>query len=153
MGTSVDGAPPAAAVRAAARGVVAAMAMSGVRRLWTGLGLQERTPPEDVLTETAPQVFLRVPRERRPAVVELAHWAYGGTAGAAFGLLPARVRRAAWSGPAYGIAVWALFEGVLAPALGLRHAKPGRPAERAAFLADHVLYGLIVAAHPAGRRP
>jgi hypothetical protein len=56
------------------------------------------------------------------------------------------VRRRRWAGPVYGVLAWAAFEVAIAPALGLprRHGK----AERLALLADHVLYGMVVAASP-----
>ena len=43
----------AEAIRGGARGAVAAMAMTGMRRVTTGLGLLERTPP-DALARDAP---------------------------------------------------------------------------------------------------
>jgi hypothetical protein len=48
----------------------------------------------------------------------------------------------------YGVLVWALFEAGIAPALGLAQAGQARIAERLAFLADHVLYGVVVAGLP-----
>ncbi|WP_235854838.1 DUF1440 domain-containing protein [Nonomuraea aridisoli] len=131
-------------VRAAAGGVVASMAMSGMRRLTTALGLVPKTPPESVLEKTAPKAFSRVPVERRPAVVELVHWMYGSTGGAAFGLLPRKVRERRWAGPVYGVLAWAAFETAIAPALGLPR-KGNTAAERLALLADHLLYGAVVA--------
>ena len=86
-----------------------------------------------------------IPRRRRRAAIELAHWGYGGGGGAVFAALPAGLRRLPLAGPVYGLAVWAGFEAVLAPALGLSQAKEPRPAERAALAADHLLYGLILA--------
>jgi hypothetical protein len=55
------------------------------------------------------------------------------------------------SGPAYGIATWSFFEGVLAPMLGLRKPSERPTSERAAIIADHVLYGLVVAGRPRRR--
>jgi len=126
------------------RGVVAAIAMSGVRSLTTGLGLVRMTPPEEIGTHGAAPLLARVPPERRAAALELAHWSYGGLGGAVFGALPLRGRTA---GVVYGLGLWALFEAVVAPALGA----PGRerPAsERLALAADHVLYGLVLGSRP-----
>ncbi|MFB4268987.1 hypothetical protein [Nonomuraea sp. GTA35] len=133
-------------VRAAARGAIASMAMSGLRQLTTALGMVPSTPPESVIERTAPTAFHNVPAERRPAVVEAVHWLYGAGGGAFFGCLPRAVRRRRWAGPVYGVLAWAAFEVAIAPALGLprRHGK----AERLALLADHVLYGMVVAASP-----
>ena len=129
----------------AASGIAAAMAMSGARRLTTELGLVEEVPPEAVLRQKTPLVFGMVSKEHHGAVIELVHWIYGGLGGAAFGLLPAGVRRARWAGPAYGLLAWTMFEAVLAPALGLEQAKRARPMERLMFALDHVLYGTLVA--------
>ncbi|MEV4169277.1 hypothetical protein [Nonomuraea sp. NPDC049709] len=132
--------------RAAARGAIASMAMSGLRQLTTALGLVPTTPPESVIERTAPTAFHRIPVDRRPAVVEMVHWLYGAGGGAVFALLPRAARRQPWAGPAYGVLVWAAFEMAIAPALGL-HRRHGT-AERLALLADHVLYGAVVAASP-----
>ena len=133
-------------IRGTARGVVAAMAMSGLRRMTTTLGLVADTPPEAVVEATLPGVFARIPEERRPVIVEAVHWAYGGAGGAAFGLLPRTLRRHPLAGPVYGVLVWTAFELAIAPALGLPHAERHKPEEEAALLADHLLYGAVVAA-------
>ena len=132
----------------AARGVVAAMAMSGMRRVTTGLGLLPATPPEEIAWEGVPRLFMRIPPRFRGEALELAHWSYGAAAGAAFGLLPDPVRRNVWSGPLYGLATWALFEGLVAPAFGLRSSAERTAGERIALIADHTLYGLVVGARP-----
>ncbi|MEO3795240.1 hypothetical protein ABGB14_33930 [Nonomuraea sp. B10E15] len=133
--------------RAAARGAIASMAMSGSRQFTTALGLVERTPPESVIERTAPRMFHKIPVGRRPALVEAVHWTYGAVGGAVFGLLPGAVRRRKWAGPVYGLLVWAAFETAIAPALGLPRRK-GTAVERIALLADHLLYGTVVGASP-----
>ncbi len=139
--------------RAFARGVVAAMAMSGMRKVTTGLGLVERTPPEQIAQEGLPGLFARIPTGLRGEAIELAHWGYGGVGGAAFGVLPRPVRRHTWAGPVYGLVSWALFEAAVAPLLGLRRAREARPVERLAIAADHVLYGIVVASTPWPHEP
>jgi len=134
--------------RAFARGVIAAMAMSGLRKVTTGLGLVEQIPPERVALEGVPALVRRIPPERRDVVVELSHWVYGGTGGAVFGLLPAGLRRQEWAGPLYGAGVWLGYELTLAPLLGLHRENEPSLAERAALIADHVLYGVVVASTP-----
>jgi hypothetical protein len=129
---------------AAMRGALGAMAMTGMRQFTTAVGLVEEVPPRAILRQKSKGLFHLVPRKRRRAVVELAHWAYGAQGGAVFGLLPGGLRRAPLAGPAYGLATWVLFEAVLAPALGLSQAKKPRPVERAALAADHLLYGFVV---------
>jgi uncharacterized membrane protein YagU involved in acid resistance len=78
-------------------------------------------------------------------VIELLHWSYGAAGGAGFALLPKRVRQGPrWAGPLYGLVHWLFFELVLAPVLGLSHAKRVRPVERAGLAADHLLYGFVL---------
>ncbi len=127
------------------RGAVAAMAMSGTRALTSSLGLIEQTPPEAVLHQSAPAMMAKLPRQRQAAVAELAHWAFGVVAGAGFGLLPLGLRRYRWAGAAYGVVVLTGFEVGIAPALGLSQAQHARPVERVIFLADHLLFGIVLA--------
>jgi hypothetical protein len=131
---------------AAKRGVVGAMAMTGMRRVTVGLGLVPKPPPVEIATEGMPSLFSRVPANLREEAVELAHWGYGAAAGAAFGALPPVLRCHRWSGPLYGLATWAFYEAVVTPALGLSGPKQRSTAERAAIIADHLLYGAIVGA-------
>jgi len=140
------------AIHAALRGTVAAMAMTGMRTWSVHVGLLDRTPPQAIADQRRVQGWLRhVPRSRRRAVVEALHWGYGAGGGAAFGLLPEAVRRAPWSGPLYGIALWLSFEFALAPALRLPEAGDLRPVERALLAVDHVLYGFVL--NEGHRRP
>lgn len=136
---------PRAMLRAAARGSMAAMAMSGMRKLTGELGLLEQAPPDAIFGQHPPWPLSRVPDSMRPALTELAHWGYGAVGGAMFIQLPSRVRRHPWAGLIYGVATWGAFEAVVAPALGLDQARRLRLVDRAAILADHVVYGAIVA--------
>jgi hypothetical protein len=131
--------------RAALRGVVAAMAMTGLRTVTVGLGLLPKPPPVEIATEGVPALFSLVPPALRSEAVELAHWAYGAAAGAAFVALPPSLRCRRWAGPTYGLGTWAFFEAV-APALGMRGPRERSLAERASIIADHLLYGAIVGA-------
>lgn len=135
----------------ALRGAIAAMAMTGMRVVTVGLNLLPKDPPEEIFEDALPQFLELVPREYWDEAIELAHWGYGAVGGATFALLPAAIRRHRWSGPAYGIAAWSFFEGVLAPMLGLRKPSERPTSERAAIIVDHVLYGLVVAGRPRGR--
>ena len=130
--------------RAAARGAVAAMAMTGMRVLTVELSVVERTPPEVLARQKARGLLRKVPRRRRRAAIELAHWTYGALGGAAFGTLPEALRTHRWAGPAYGLAVWLGFELGISPVLGLARADRLPVAELAALAADHVLYGVVV---------
>jgi hypothetical protein len=129
---------------AGVRGSIAAMAMTGMRAFTVDLGIVEEEPPQAVFKKKARGLIRQVPRNRRRAAIELAHWGYGALGGAAFALLPQRFRRAAWAGPAYGLLVWLAFEIGIAPALGLTQAQKLRLAEKAALALDHLLYGLVL---------
>ena len=134
-------------VRGAGRGVVGAMAMTGLRVLTTELGLVDQTPPAAVSGQRARGVralLRRAPRRQRRGLVEIAHWTFGAAGGAAFGALPDAVRRRPWAGPVYGLVVWLGFELGLAPVLGLSQAKRVRLVDRLALAGDHLLYGSVL---------
>jgi hypothetical protein len=137
-------APPTEIAHAGVRGAIASMAMSGMREFMRSAGLIEEEPPRAILRQKARGLLRMVPRGRRRAVIELAHWTYGAGGGFAFALLPDGLRRQPWAGPAYGLVLWLGFEAGIAPALGLSQAKRPRPIERAAFAADHLLYGYVL---------
>jgi hypothetical protein len=129
---------------AALRGAVAAMAMTGMRAFTTSLGIVEEPPPQAIFRQRARGLLKPVPRKRRRAVIELAHWSYGAAGGAVFAALPESLRRQPWAGPVYGLVVWGGFEVGLAPLLGLEQAKKPRPLERVGLAADHLLYGFVL---------
>ena len=122
-------------IHATLRGVIGAMAMTGVRVFAVHAG---------VIREDPPSRLVRKRRGRRPRwIVELVHWSIGGMLGMVYGLLPDALRRRAWSGPVYGLLTWLGFDAAVAPALGLERNWPkGR--ERAVFMADHLLYGFVL---------
>lgn len=134
--------------RAAWRGAVAAMAMSGMRRLTVSLGLVERPPPEEIAEEGVPGLFSKIPVEYREPAVELAHWSYGTGMGVTYGMLPRAVRSRPWFGIAFGLGSWAFFERVVAPMLRLRRPEQRKTSERVAIALDHVLYGVVVSHRP-----
>lgn len=139
--------PPAGvAARAGARGLVAAMAMTGLRQLTENVGLLEESPPKAIVEQHAPEPIHRLMDEHRAAVTELAHWAYGMGGGVAYSVLPDRIRAHPLTGPAYGLAVWLSFELGVAPLLGMPHARSRRPVSRLVLALDHVLYGVVVSA-------
>jgi ferritin-like metal-binding protein YciE len=138
--------------RAAARGLVAAMAMTGMRRVSKGLGLLEEAPPEAIAGRRARRLLRGLSNEQRDVAIELAHWGYGTAGGAAFGLLPKPVRRHPAAGPAYGLGVWLFFELVLEPVLGLGLPNRRKIVTRAMLVTDHVFYGVLVAGVPERER-
>lgn len=131
--------------RAGARGLVAAMAMTGTRTVAAGVAPGKRTPPAAIVEEHAPGLFSRLDEHHREAATELLHWAYGTGGGMAFGLLPARLRRFPGTGAAYGLAFWLAFEWGIAPVLGIEQEKERKAVWRVAIALDHVLYGVVVA--------
>ena len=131
-------------IHAAFRGVVGAMAMTGVRTLAQHAGVVREDPPARVARKQAKGLLRSVPRQRRGVVVELIHWGMGAAFGLVFGLLPERIRMKAWAGPAFGFLVWLGFDTVVAPALGLKQRRWPHGAERGVFLVDHLLFGLIL---------
>jgi uncharacterized membrane protein YagU involved in acid resistance len=142
-----ESAEPAGRLDGAARGIVAAMAMTGMRRLTKGLGLVEQAPPERMARQGFPRLLALVPPDHRDETIELAHWSFGAAAGVLYGSVPAAVRRQAWAGPVYGLATWLFFETILAPAvLGLTVQKDRPTGERLAIAADHLLYGAVLSA-------
>lgn len=136
---------PSALVRAGTRGLVAAMAMTGVRTVTTTLAPKEKSPPEAIVERFAPAMVLRSRDHRREAVTELLHWTYGAAGGAVFGLLPARLRGMPMTGPAYGLLVWLGFELAVAPALGVQRAEQRHVLWRLAVALDHMRYGVVAA--------
>jgi hypothetical protein len=141
---TADRAGPGELAHATLRGAVAAMAMTGMRAFTVDLGIVEESPPHAIFRQRARGLLRKVPRGRRRATIELAHWGYGAAGGLAFGLLPAKLRRRAWAGPVYGLLTWTGFEAGVAPALGLTQATQLRVGERAALAVDHLLYGLVL---------
>ena len=128
----------------ALRGVIAAMAMTGMRAFTVDFGLVEEPPPRAIIRQRLGFLLERVPKRRRRGAIELFHWAYGGAGGAAFAALPEKIRLQPWAGPAYGLGVWLSFELALAPGLGLEQAKRVRAIERVALAVDHLLYGFVL---------
>jgi hypothetical protein len=130
------------AIHATVRGVIGAMAMTGMRQLTYDLGLMRTTPPEMIAKHA--RGLKKIPKRRRTAVVVLLHWAVGAQGGFMYGLLPESVRRTRWSGPAFGIAIWAGFDAAIGPLLDVKKGDWPNARERATLIADHVLYGFVL---------
>jgi hypothetical protein len=135
---------PLPVLRAAGRGLVAAMAMSGTRSVTANLGLMEQPPPRKIVERHGPRPLQRLPESYVEAATEVFHWAYGTGGGLVFGLLPTKVRQHPLTGPAFGLVVWLGFELGIGPALGVEH-RQRRVMGRVMLGLDHVLYGVVVA--------
>ena len=132
--------------RAAVRGAVGAMAMTGMRTFTADLGLLRETPPQSIAKKRRPTGILSyVPKSRRRAFVEVMHWSVGVTGGAIFGLFPDELRRTSWFGPVYGLGILLSYDFGIAPLLGLKQSKRPKATEQAALIADHLVYGLVLA--------
>lgn len=132
-------------LRSSARGLAAAMAMTGIRTLTGNLGLLHKSPPDAIVERHLPPPMRRLPPERLDALTELAHWSYGTLGGAAYAVLPERAKGDRRVGPLYGLALWLAYEVVLAPLLDLRHTEQRSKRTRAMLALDHAMYGVIVA--------
>jgi hypothetical protein len=137
--------PASPGLRASARGLVASMAMTGMRAVTANTRLVHKSPPEAIVDRHAPRAIQQMSSEHRAVLTELAHWAYGSAGGWVFGRLPARLRTHPAAGPGYGLAVWLGFELAIAPLLGVSHVRHAPLLGRILVALDHVLYGVVVA--------
>lgn len=129
----------------AMRGAIGAMAMTGMRTFTKDIGILRQTPPEAIAKKRRTTgVLSRVSRKRRRAFVEVMHWSVGVAGGAIFGALPDSLRRTTGFGPIYGLGILLSYDFSIAPLLGLKASERPKPAEQAALVADHLLYGLIL---------
>jgi hypothetical protein len=131
-------------IHAAFRGIVGAMAMTGVRQFASQAQVIGDDPPARMARKQGKGLLRTVPRRKRGAVVELIHWVMGAVFGLGFGVLPESIRLRAWAGPAYGFLVWLGFETVASPGLGLKRRRWPHGKERAVFVVDHLLFGLVL---------
>jgi hypothetical protein len=131
-------------IHATFRGIVGAMAMTGMRVFAQHAGIIREDPPSRLTRKRARGLITRVPRKRRGVVAELAHWAMGGAFGFVFSLLPEGIRSRRWSGPVYGALMWLGFDAAVAPLLGLTDRDWPKGRERAVFVTDHLVFGLVL---------
>ncbi len=132
-------------INSGVRGVVAAMAMSGTRALTHSLGLVDRTPTGSGAAPAGPNPDGEVPggettRGDRIGALDLRCCCRRRVRAVARPVAPP-----ALGGAVYGLVVLTGFEAGIAPLLGLSLARHMRPVERLVFLADHVLFGIVLA--------
>ena len=119
------------------------MAMTGMRRVTTGLGLLERTADARPGRPLLSSLVRRLRPDARQEVIELRTGRTARPEGPSTRCSRRRGRRTRWAGP-LRLALWAFFETALVPLLGLRHAKRRTVTSRSFVAADHVLYGIVV---------
>lgn len=108
------------------------------------LGVLHAFPPEEITGRALEAADVRHNERERKAATAVAHYAFGATAGAAFGLLPVPRKRPAAivTGIMYGLGIWFVSYAGWVPKLGLRP-PPGedRPESQASIAAGHAVYG------------
>jgi uncharacterized membrane protein YagU involved in acid resistance len=129
-------------------GAAGAGCMTAVRMMARRFGWIDFTPPQEMRSWIGERLG-RQPagagaRQLFDAVV---HLVVGVGGGAAYGMLTPRMPRAILiSGPLFGMAVWALAFGVLAPQLGItRSPRRGTWPETGVNLTAHLAYGTVTA--------
>lgn len=135
---------PGAIARTAAGGALAAMSMTGFRRVTTHLGLVGRLPPEEMAKAIARPAMKKLPPNLQQVAIEALHWGVGITAGALFALLPRSLYQVKGIGALYGLAVLASYEFGIAKLLGIP-SHQHTAVERTAIALDHMIYGILIA--------
>jgi uncharacterized membrane protein YagU involved in acid resistance len=107
-------------------------------------------PPREITTKALAQLTPphRVPREVRAALTWLAHFGYGGAAGALYaGTRRWIPGRAITRGPLLGLVVWAVSYLILLPALHILTPAVDHPVRRnALMIGAHLVWGWALAA-------
>ena len=103
-------------------------------------------PPREITGAVLERAGVPATPEVAHAATTLAHFAYGGAAGALYGL-GARTEHPVSAGLGLGTAVWALSYFGLLPALGLLRPAQAHPVRRnALMLGAHILWGVCLCA-------
>lgn len=131
--------------RGAVSGFLATVPMTVTIYCAKKLGLLFRPPPKEVTGRVERQVDVR--RRLSHPTFQLswlaAHFGFGTTAGAVYGLLrPLLPRSPALAGTLFGSAVWALFYTKILPDLGLYPPpRQDRATRTATMIAAHLVFG------------
>jgi putative membrane protein len=107
-------------------------------------------PPREVTEGVYERIggdVARTPEESLEQATVVAHYAFGGAAGALFPIIaPRRLPAALGAGVLYGMAVWTGSYLGLLPALGVRHhARHDPPGRTVLMIAAHVVWGATLA--------
>lgn len=142
-----------AAVRGAASGSAATVAMSALMLAAGRAGLVGRQPPEAIVRRAGDALGHEPQGAAAGALGSLAHLGFGASVGVVAALLPAR-----GAGPARGVALSLLvyvasYRGWV-PALGaLPPADRDRPDRQAVLVTAHLVYGAVLGALDRRHRP
>jgi hypothetical protein len=128
-----------------AAGLVATAVMTGARIAAKEAGLMDRRPPHSEVVGRLRAVTGHLPwghRAERSATI--AHYAFGGVAGAIYGVIDPRRARPA-GGVLYAGAIWAISYLGVFPSVGLMP-RPTRDdvGRQVVTAADHVVYGVTL---------
>lgn len=144
--------PASEAAYSAVAGLVSGLAATGPMTAAMILGhrllpLPEQypLPPEEITDQTLREAGVR-PSAGLPLLTLCAHFAYGGLAGALFGLLGRKPRPVLRTGAGVGGLVWSLSYLGLLPATGLLSSGWRHPLRRSVLmLAAHFVWGIVLA--------
>ena len=137
-------------LRGGLSGFVATLVMTGVMYAGKWLGFLRTPPPQQITARAGHKANVppeHVPKGAFDAAWLAAHFGYGASCGALFGLIvPLMPRRASASGLLYGGALWAISYLKLMPKLGLYpHPSDDSPSRTAVMVAAHAVYGVTLA--------
>ena len=113
------------------------------------LGALHTYPPEEITGRALETAGVPHDEGERKALTAVAHYAFGATAGAAFGLVPVPRKQPAVmvAGVLYGLAIWLVSYAGWIPKLGLRPPpSDDPPASQASIAAGHAVYGAVLGA-------
>lgn len=113
------------------------------------LGALHMYPPEEITGRALEAADVPHDEGERKAATAVAHYAFGATAGAAFGLVPTPRKRPAVivTGVLYGLGIWLVSYAGWIPKLGLRPRPSDDPPEsQASIAASHAVYGAALGA-------
>ena len=132
-------------------GAVATLVMSAVMVAEKKLGLLGEHPPKKLVRGLRRRAgIFGVSRGADDVATLVAHWGFGMTTGALFGLLHRGARgvvRSSLIGAGYGAAVWAASYAGWIPALGLmRSPRRDRPFRPTSMVAAHLVFGSVLGA-------
>ncbi|MFB4313935.1 DUF6789 family protein [Actinomadura sp. 21ATH] len=136
--------------RSLAEGAVAGTAATAVMTAWMWAASHAGLMPEQPQRRIVRATLLPGNADRRKPgdglVGQLAHFGFGASMGAVFGLLSARRRPSVLAGVVYGLGVWAVsYEGWIGAAGILPPAHADRPDRRVSMLVAHLPYGATLA--------